>query len=80
MLLKRCLASAPLFACTNDETRLRSGLAVSTGFKCMRSLNDITLPFKQHNDPKGSNFMVEARGYTPSERGGLTKDVIFIKK
>jgi hypothetical protein len=39
-----------------------------------------TVPFKQHNDPKGSNFMVEARGYSPSERGGLTKDVIFIKK
>jgi hypothetical protein len=41
---------------------------------------NITLPFKQHNDPKGSSFTVDVRGYGPSERGGLTKDVIFIKK
>lgn len=41
---------------------------------------NITLPFRQHNDPKGSNLTIEVRGYGPSERGGLTKDVTFIKK
>jgi hypothetical protein len=40
----------------------------------------VTLPFRQHNDPKGSNLTIEVRGYGPSERGGLTKDVTFIKK
>jgi hypothetical protein len=41
---------------------------------------NIRLPFRQHNDPKGSNLMIEVRGYGPSERAGLTKDVTFIKK
>jgi hypothetical protein len=41
---------------------------------------NITLPFRQHNDPRGSNFVIEVRGYGPAERGGLTKDVTFIKK
>jgi hypothetical protein len=29
---------------------------------------NITLPFEQHNDLPGSNFVVEARGYSPHER------------
>jgi hypothetical protein len=33
------------------------------------------LPFKKHNDPKGSNFMVEARGYGPRAVSGRTYDV-----
>ena len=42
---------------------------------------NITLPFKQHNDPKGSNLTVAVRGYGPSDKGaGVTKDVTFIKK
>lgn len=42
---------------------------------------NITLPFRQHNDPKGSNLMIQVRGYGPSEGGGwMTKDVTFIKK
>jgi len=40
---------------------------------------NITLPFKQHNDPKGSNFTVEARGYGPSEVRDRTKDVVFTR-
>ena len=41
------------------------------------------LLFKQHNDPKGSNFMVGAVAYGPpvGDPGGfLSKDVTFIKK
>ena len=42
---------------------------------------NITLPFRQHNDPKGSNLMIQVRGYGPPEGGGwMTKDVTFIKK
>jgi hypothetical protein len=41
---------------------------------------NITLPFRQHNDPKGSNLVIEVRAFGPSERGGLTKDVVFIEK
>ncbi len=38
------------------------------------------LPFKQHDDKKGSNLIVDARGYGPSAVvGGLTHDVFFIK-
>jgi hypothetical protein len=61
----------------------RSDTAVWTlkKFKAGRFFRvNITLPFKQHNDPKGSNFVVEARGYGPSEHRDLTKDVIFKKK
>jgi hypothetical protein len=53
--------------------------ALDANDSCAIRVN-ITLPFKQHNDPKGSNLMIEARGYAPSERGGFTKDVTFIKK
>lgn len=38
------------------------------------------LPFKQHNDPKGSNLTVGLRADRRSCMGGLTKDVIFVKK
>ena len=40
------------------------------------------LSFRQHNDPKGSNFMVGARAYGPptGQGGFLSKDVTFIKK
>ena len=42
---------------------------------------NITLPFRQHNDPKGSNLVIGVRGYGPSERDGFfTKDVTFTKK
>ena len=41
---------------------------------------NITLPFKWHNDLRGSHFVVEARGYSPHERVGRSKDVVFIKK
>lgn len=42
---------------------------------------NITLPFNEHNDPKGSNFVVEARGYgAPSETRNRTKDVVFKRK
>lgn len=40
---------------------------------------NITLPFKQHADPKGSNLIVVVRGLGPSvgrsERQGLTRDI-----
>jgi hypothetical protein len=43
----------------------------------------IRLPFKQHRDPKASNFEVGVVAYGPragDPRGFLTKDVTFIKK
>jgi hypothetical protein len=64
----------------------------SVGIRVYGSLNDrevkpgqffrvnITLPFKRHIDPKGSNIMVNARGDSPRDRGGRTKDVIFIQR
>jgi hypothetical protein len=60
----------------------RSDTAVWTlkNFKAGRFFRvNITLPFKQHNDPKGSNLEVEARGYGPWEHRNVTKDVIFKK-
>ena len=39
-----------------------------------------TLPFKQHNDPKGSNFLVEARVDGPDCASGVTKDVSFVSR
>ena len=47
---------------------------------------NITLPFKHHpigGNPyslTGSHFTVEARGYNPNERVGLSKRVVFIKR
>jgi hypothetical protein len=38
----------------------------------------IRLPFLKHKDPKGSNFMVEARGRGAG--GDLAKDVFFIRR
>jgi hypothetical protein len=38
------------------------------------------LPFKQHGDPKGSNFTVDLRADRRSCVGGLTKDVTFVNK
>lgn len=44
---------------------------------------NITLPFKQHNDPKGSNLFVFARGLDPSvgrpEIQEATKDITFVR-
>jgi len=34
-----------------------------------------TLPFKQHNDPKGSNFVVEVQAFGPRARTDRTYDV-----
>jgi hypothetical protein len=67
------------------NTNYTYGVAVKNfGKRSFRKLQlirvNIVLPFKQHSDPKGSNFTVDVRGYGPSERGGLTKDFIFIKK
>jgi hypothetical protein len=38
----------------------------------------ISLPFRQQSDPKGSNFMVEARVPGRSGRVGFMKDVVFV--
>jgi hypothetical protein len=41
----------------------------------------IRLPFLQHNDPKGSNFVIEARTREPKHfSGGLFKDVVFVRR
>jgi len=41
---------------------------------------NITLAFRQHNDPKGSNLVIDARGYGPGAHAGITYDVTFIKR
>lgn len=38
----------------------------------------ITLPIKQHNDPKGSNLVVRAWGRGRNEHGSYWKDINFV--
>lgn len=71
-------SSIPYRRVYNVRYLRNAALWTMKNFKPGRSYRvEVTLPFNKHNDPGGSNFVVDARAVGPAAHTDFTKDVFF---